>query len=285
MKRIKMVKKEIDQYIDTGYPLPELYMEDKMVVLPRDPHCVFVYWDISSEKLKKIAKKYRPSGAETLKYVLRLRAAGKKNVRGSAAVTDTEVPSAARSWYINIDDNKKKYVLELGLKSRDGKFRLLLGSRPFALPAGKIADSEGDAWMSVSERYGNLLRLSGIDRVNIGSLEIAKFLAKRWELLRMTSPGISSGISSGITSPGRRMFAEKPRNFWLLADAELIIYGATDPAASLSINGREHELYPDGTFSLRSSFPDGVQEFVITAVSGDKIEERKITITVERKTK
>ncbi len=286
MKKLKIVNQEIDQYIDTGYPIPELYREDRMVALARDSHLVFVYWDISDEKLGKIAKKYLPAVSGTMKYVLRLReAGGKKKGRRPSAEVDTEVPAAARSWYLKIDDNRKKYVLELGLKSKDGKFKLLLGSNQFTLPQGRLADSEGDAWMSVSERYGNLLRLSGIDSVNIGSLDIARFLSKRWEFLQKISQGVSSGMSSRITSPGKRMFGEKPRNFWLIADAELIIYGATDPAASLTINGREHELYPDGTFSLRSSFPDGGQEFVIKAVSGDKIEERKITITVQRNTK
>jgi len=283
IRKIKIIKREIDQYIDTGYPIPELYGDDKIVVLPRDPHWVFVYWDLSGEKLKKISGEFLPGKQETSKLVLRvITVAGKREkISSNAVIKDAEVPSVARSWYLNLDDNRKKYILELGVKARDGKFVVLLVSKPFTLPVGKIADAEGKEWMSVSERYGKLLRLSGIDRMNVSSLEIVKFLAKRWELLQIVSPGIFSGISS----PRRRLINEKSRKFWLIADAELIVYGATDPAASLYINKNKHELNPDGTFSLRSSFPDGSQEYLIKAVSGDKIEERKITITVERKTK
>jgi len=283
IRKIKMIKREIDQYIDTGYPIPELYSEDRIAVLPRDPHWVFIYWDLSGEKLKKISSEFLQGKPEMLRFVLRLKTvSGKRKIKSSpSGFKDVEVPSVARSWYLKIDDNRKEYFLELGIKTKDGKYVMLLRSKPFTLPAGKIADTEGEEWMSVSERYGKLLQLSGIDRMSVSSLEIVKFLAKRWELLHLISPGIFSGISS----PRRRMFIEKLRKFWLIADAELIVFGATDPAATLYINEKEHELYPDGTFSLRSSFPDGSQEYFIKAVSGDKIEERKITITVERKTK
>ncbi|MDD5687847.1 MAG: hypothetical protein PHE88_08460, partial [Elusimicrobia bacterium] len=69
------------------------------------------------------------------------------------------------------------------------------------------------------------------------------------------------------------------------ADAELIVYGATEPTAALTINGKAVKLNPDGTFSIRVDFPDGDKVFDIKAVSEDKVEERKIKITAERKTK
>jgi len=77
----------------------------------------------------------------------------------------------------------------------------------------------------------------------------------------------------------------KPKSFWLVADAEIIVYGATEPSAALKINGKPVQLDPYGTFSLRVEFPDGKKEFAIKAISEDKIDERKITIIAERKTK
>jgi len=142
--------------------------------------------------------------------------------------------------------------------------------------------------MLVYEDYEKLLKLSGIDKVGVGSLEMAKFLAKRWEYLNIVSRGAFSGMFSGVTSRGFKMPSlelGKARNFWLIADAELIVYGATEPSASLTINSAPVLLNPDGTFSLRVAFPDGKKEFKIKAVSKDKIDERKITISAVRNTK
>ncbi|MCK4325454.1 hypothetical protein KAW55_01710 [bacterium] len=76
----------------------------------------------------------------------------------------------------------------------------------------------------------------------------------------------------------------KRRGFWFVLDCELIVYGATEPDAKVTIQGRPVALRPDGTFTVRYALPDGVQEIKTTAVSADGIEERTITPTVSRKT-
>jgi hypothetical protein len=52
----------------------------------------------------------------------------------------------------------------------------------------------------------------------------------------------------------------QPRSFWLVADAELIVYGATEPSASLSIGDQQIPLESDGTFRVQVPFRDGEQE-------------------------
>jgi hypothetical protein len=46
------------------------------------------------------------------------------------------------------------------------------------------------------------------------------------------------GLFSGSGVPKR------PRQFWLVADAELIVYGATEPDANVTIAGRPVKLEP-----------------------------------------
>jgi len=43
-------------------------------------------------------------------------------------------------------------------------------------------------------------------------------------------------------------------------NAELIIYGATEPDAQVTIGGRANQAAPDGSFSFRFSLPDGDYE-------------------------
>ena len=69
-----------------------------------------------------------------------------------------------------------------------------------------------------------------------------------------------------------------------MADCELILYGATEPDALVTVSGRKVVLNPDGTFSMRFALPDGNIDLPIKAVSKDETDTRKIEITVTRKT-
>ena len=94
--------------------------------------------------------------------------------------------------------------------------------------------------------------------------------------------------ASGINMSGAGMFPSAPpaksRKFWLLADAELIVYGATEPDATVTIDGKEIKLEPDGTFRFHMSFQDGVIRYPIVAVAKDGEQSRSIHMDFERKT-
>jgi hypothetical protein len=94
----------------------------------------------------------------------------------------------------------------------------------------------------------------------------------------LASPGITSAAS-----PVKKRLKEK--KFWLVVDCELIVYGATEPDAQVTVQGKPIRLRQDGTFTLRYALPDGKQVIPVKAVSADKIEERTITPTVTRETK
>ncbi len=96
----------------------------------------------------------------------------------------------------------------------------------------------------------------------------------------LTMSGIGmSGIGFGASMPPLRA-----RKFWLIADAELIVYGATEPDATVTIDGRPLQLNPDGTFRFHLSFQDGVINFPIIAVAADGEQTRSVHMTFERET-
>jgi uncharacterized protein len=94
--------------------------------------------------------------------------------------------------------------------------------------------------------------------------------------------------ASGVNMSGAGLFASappaKPRKFWLIADAELIVYGATEPDATVTIDGEPIELNSDGTFRFQMSFQDGVIRYPIVAVAKDGEQTRSIHMDFERKT-
>lgn len=87
------------------------------------------------------------------------------------------------------------------------------------------------------------------------------------------------GLGASETAP-----LERSRKFWLVADAELIVYGATEPDATVTIGGREIKLNPDGTFRFQMSFQDGLIDYPIKAVAVDGEQTRSIHMKFNRET-
>jgi uncharacterized protein len=70
----------------------------------------------------------------------------------------------------------------------------------------------------------------------------------------------------------------------LIADAELIVYGATEPDATVYVDGEPIKLNADGTFRFQMSFQDGQLRFPIFAVAADGEQNRAIHMDFERQT-
>jgi hypothetical protein len=89
--------------------------------------------------------------------------------------------------------------------------------------------------------------------------------------------------ASAVSSPyGAPVTAQ--RRFWFNVNAELVIYGATDPGAAISVAGRSIKLRPDGTFSFRFALPDGRYELPVRAISPDQAESREASLHFSRST-
>ncbi len=98
-------------------------------------------------------------------------------------------------------------------------------------------------------------------------------------LVSMSGVGMMSGVGFSASAIPMR-----PRKFWLIADAELIVYGATEPDATVTIGGRPIKLNPDGTFRFQMSFQDGLIDYPIMAVAADGEQTRSIHMKFNRET-
>jgi uncharacterized protein len=95
----------------------------------------------------------------------------------------------------------------------------------------------------------------------------------------------ASGVNmSGVGMSGIGLDQHQPRQFWLVADAELIVYGATEPDAAVFIGNRQIQLNPDGTFRFHMSFQDGLIDYPIVAVAKDGEQQRSVHMKFERET-
>lgn len=64
----------------------------------------------------------------------------------------------------------------------------------------------------------------------------------------------------------------------------MIVYGATEPDAKVTLAGQTVQLRPDGTFTARFALPDGIQIIEAKALSANRKFEKTITPTVSRGT-
>ncbi|MDB6025882.1 MAG: hypothetical protein JWM68_2105 [Verrucomicrobiales bacterium] len=143
-------------------------------------------------------------------------------------------------------------------------------------------------WTPAQEKaLGSLITMDSVRRLWIGSLEITE-LIRRQLAEQISSIGAAqlerpSSLSvTSLASPFGGM--EKRKGFWFNVNAELIIYGATEHDASVTIGGREIKLRPDGTFSFRFILPDGDFHLPAIATSADGDDSRAADLKFRRKT-
>jgi len=77
---------------------------------------------------------------------------------------------------------------------------------------------------------------------------------------------------------------EAQKDFWFNVNAELIVYGATEPNATVTLAGKKIPLRADGTFRFRFALPDGQYELPVTAVSADGTDGRAAELKFTRAT-
>ncbi|MBI5386264.1 MAG: DUF4912 domain-containing protein [Verrucomicrobia bacterium] len=152
-------------------------------------------------------------------------------------------------------------------------------------------------WTPEQERaLAGIVRIDAERRVWLGPLDVTELIGLKLQ------PGASSAAWAGLGAEatagqaGRQgegvSSLEAPvgeaaarRGFWFSVNAELVLYGATEAHAQVTIGGRKIKLRPDGTFSYRFALPDGLFGLPLEATSADGAETRKAEIGFSRCTR
>ena len=146
--------------------------------------------------------------------------------------------------------------------------------------------SEAPKWSKAQQQaLADAVSMDEVRRTWIGSEEVLELIKGRGALsseAAIPTSGISS--VSSVSSPFGGAQPSGDRGFWFNVNAELIIYGATEPDASVTIGERSIKLRNDGTFSYRFALPDGQYQLPIAATSADKVETKKANLDFARNT-
>ena len=254
--------------------LPSFYGQDKIILQVRDPRWLHAYWEIREETIQGLKSKL---GADFYRAKKVLRVYDVTNIifNGSNAnrFFDIQINDFANSWYVDTAGPGRSWCVDLGLMLVDGRFITILRSNIVQTPLDGPSWVTDEEWMIPDEMFARLYGMG----FGLGK---SSPVGGAWQE-RIKQGLFSSGLSS---SPVKKEIKET-RDFWLKVDCELIVYGATEASALVTVQGVPIKLRPDGTFTLRYYLPDGKQIIPVKATSADKLDERAITPTVTRETK
>jgi hypothetical protein len=309
--------------------LPESYGTKKLFLTARDPHWLYVHWDLTREQQLKL-------NAQSSDGHLVVRIYAQK-IEGHPTY-EIHVHPESRHWFTHVERAGNSYVAELGYYSALGKWTRISTSSgtmtppdavsaetdaefatiPFEFPFAKLLElikaavcenlplaqaleelrrsgypdlpritasapvPSPKSWTPQQEQaLAKIINIDSVRRVWMGSLEITELISRRITHEISSLGAAQYGVSS-LSSPFGGM--ERPKNFWFNVNAELIIYGATEPDAKVTLGGHEIKLRSDGTFSFRFALPDGKYDLPAVAVSADGDDARAANLKFSRKT-
>jgi len=251
----------------------------------RDPYWLHVYWEVRPETVDGLRKRLGKAWDDH-RWVMRVMAfppgtdPSTAPEEGGEERYDVELPYGARTWYLNVGNADRVYRIAIGVLTRSGEFHVLVRSNAVRTPRDTYSPLTEEEWTTLPEVWRRLYEANpGIGPHGRSSAELGLLLRER--LRADWSSGMLGSMASGMME---RAAAERA-GFWFVLDAELIVYGATEPNARVTVQGRPVELRSDGTFTLRFQLPDGTQVIDATAVSADGVFRKTITPTVRRETR
>lgn len=266
----------------TGSPadLPRSYGRDRLVLLVRDPFWLHCYWEISAQTTR-LAEAALGVDWLTARRSIRLVGIGgaEGTSRAESIIKDITLPDESHNWYIDVPRSGGSYQVEIGYKTPNGRFYSMARSNAVVTPQSEMSTDISPAWSEQDHRGADRLYALSTGMNGTGSsAEVRQFFEGR--LGRVPgSPTLTSLGSGGFGHLG------KGRQFFFNIDADLIVYGSTEPNARVTFQGEPVTLRPDGTFSLRFRLADGRHILPALAVSATGMEERTVVLAVERNTK
>jgi len=158
--------------------IPAKYNDETLVIMPRDPACIFAYWEISR----------RIHGYLVLRVY-------EMNKSGDKYYFDTDVEGSINNWYVKVPHPGKKYRAEIGYMS-NGIFTLILSSNIIDIPSSSISDEADENWMIVKEDLRGIIKESGLDKQSRSSLRQARSDTRI--LFEILKKGAIGGSSSSL---------------------------------------------------------------------------------------
>jgi hypothetical protein len=259
--------------------LPAGYQRDRVVVMVRDPYWLHCYWELTRKAIQRAEAALGRHWLDSRPILRLLEVCSQDTHRCSEAVVkDIAIHGGCNNWYIEVPQPTRAYRIDIGYLSRQGQFYVLGRSNVVTTPRAGVSDPLDENWNDLDPKLADrIFAMSGGYDLGASSRELKQLFEER--LRRPLGAPVLGNVGSGAFLGGKR------RKFWFQLDAELIVYGCTEPNARVTLQGEPIKLRNDGTFTMRMRLPDSRQIIPATAASSDGVEERTVVLAVERNTK
>jgi hypothetical protein len=282
LARLKKIRAKLAQAKDLAQKAVlehRIATKDRLVVMVRDPYWLHAYWELTPRSIKRaeVALGRHWHGARPILRVSEITRDGIATA-SRTVVRDIEIHGGVNNWYVDVQDPPKRYQMEVGYLDTNGKFLSLARSNIVNTCLPKDARPIDGNWAGVAEDFDRIYALSGGYAADSEHSELKEVFEK--QLRRPMGTPMVTRFGLGATSVGR----ERP-GFAFEVDAEVIVFGATEPGSHVTLKGEPVQLKEDGTFTVRFALPNRRQVLPVVASSGDGVEQRTIVLAVERNTK
>lgn len=126
--------------LNAGQQIPHYYGEDRLVLMPRDPHWLYAYWELTEPTRERTRAEALPLGVMALRVY---RYFGEKEEVESHY--DITLPEETDNWYLRVGVPDRKYHVELGWKN-DRQFFSILRSNKVRTPRDAVSNVIDENW-------------------------------------------------------------------------------------------------------------------------------------------
>lgn len=248
--------------------------KDKLVLMVRDPHWLHAFWELSA-KLVERARAAMGAYWHTASPIIRLYRIVSDGIskQRRTHLRDIKLQGNVNNWYIDVQDPPACFSIEIGYVSSKGRFFSLASSNIVETPenhgSGRFEQPDGN-WLDTANESERIFRLSGGDRPD------------NHELKEVFEHQIKRPISAPLIA---RFGGEQIETVKVDVEADVVIYGITQPNVQLTVKNEPIRVQPDGRFSVRFHLPEKRQVYPVVAVSSDGIESQTTILAIERNTK
>ena len=249
-------------------------VKDRIVLMVPDPHWVHAVWELSLQSVQR-AEAALGFDWHMSKPIIRLFDVTSVDTTSTSSlpVRDIAIHGGCNHWYIDVPQPPRSYRADIGYLSKRGQFHILARSNVVTPPKAGTSEVMEDGWAAEVKDQTDADRIlamsTGFESAH-GSPQLKELLDEQFR--RPTKDG---AFGAGA-APG------KLKKFFFDIDASLIVFGRTDPTATVRIQNEPVPLRPDGSFTMRLNLLDSRQIYPAIATSADGLEEQTIVLAVER---
>jgi hypothetical protein len=251
---------------------------DRMVLMVRGPHWVHVFWELTPRSIARAQAALGPEwhGARPVLRLLEIET-GLQGSPSERVIREIDVHGGVKNWFIDIREPLRCRV-EIGYLATSGRFHGLARSNAVTTPAASQCDTLDAHWGEIVDDCERIYAMSGGYSPENNSTELQELFEER--LQRPMGPPPAQAATSEPP-----VAEQRPIDFQLEVDAEMIVYGATKPDAYVTLQGEPVKVQPDGTFRVRVEMPNKRQVLPIVASAGDGSARQTVVMAIERNTK